>query len=167
MAAEHLEVAMSGGSHGSGEIAPGVRLDDFLPYLLNRIVNRLNMKLAEDLKAIGMTVPQYRVLAVLMAGDGRSVNELSVYTVTEQSTLSKLLLRMESSGLVRRQSNAADGRIVNVYITEDGRAAFARVLPPALEHYRTAIKGLDEAEFRALTATLHRVLDNVRISPFP
>jgi DNA-binding MarR family transcriptional regulator len=158
---------MTGGQHNEGEMAPGVRLDDFLPYLLNRIVNRLNMALAEDLKTIGATVPEYRVLAVLMARDGRSVNELSVYTVIEQSTLSKLLLRMESSGLIARHNDASDGRVVNVYLTDAGRAVFAKVLPGALDHYRTAIRGLDETERASLVRTLHRVLDNVRVSPFP
>jgi DNA-binding MarR family transcriptional regulator len=153
--------------HNRGEIAPGVRLDDFLPYLLNRIANRLNMALAEDMKAIGVSVPEYRVLAVLMAGDGRSVNELSVYTTIEQSTLSKLLVRMESAGLVTRCNDAADGRVVNVYSTEAGRAACAQIVPVALKHYRMAIGGLGEDERKTLIRTLHRVLDNIRISPFP
>jgi len=153
--------------HVEGEMAPGVRLDDFLPYLLNRIANRLNMALAEDLKTIGVSVPEYRVLAVLAAKDGRTVNELSVYTVIEQSTLSKLLLRMHAAGLVERRGDASDGRVVNVYMTAAGRAAFAKVLPLALDHYRAAIDGLDDEERATLVRTLHRVLDNVRISPFP
>lgn len=158
---------MTESKHNAGEVAPGVRLDDFLPYLLNRIANRLNMALAEDLKTIGVTVPEYRVMAVLMARDGRTVNELSVYTVIEQSTLSKLLVRMESSGLIERRNDASDGRVVNVYLADAGRAAFDRVLPFALRHYRVAIAGLDEAERTSLVRTLHRVLDNVRVSPFP
>ena len=151
----------------TGEIATDVKLDDFLPYLLNRIVNRLNMNLAEDLKGIGVTVQQYRVLAVLMAGEGRSVNELSVYTVIEQSTLSKLLDRMEQAGLIHRKSDASDGRVVNITITDEGTACFAKAMPLALGHYRTAIQGVDEEEHELLTRTLHKILNNVRISPFP
>lgn len=153
--------------YDTGEISADVRLDDFLPYLLNRIVNRLNMNLAEDLKGIGVSVPQYRVLAVLMAGEGRSVNELSVYTVIEQSTLSKLLDRMEKAGLIHRKSDANDGRVVNIYITEAGRDCFDKVLPLAMGNYFTAISGIDEEEHELLTRTLHKILNNVRISPFP
>lgn len=157
---------MEGGA-GKGEIAPGIRLDDFLPYLLNRIVNRLNRDLADDLKAIGMTVPQYRVLAVLVAGDGRSVNELAVYTITEQSTLSKILGRMQKAGLVERRSDPADRRVVKVYITAAGRQGIARALPIALKHYRRATAGLSEAEYGTLVKLLHGVLDQVRETPFP
>lgn len=148
-------------------MAPGVPLDDFTPYLLNRIVNRINTNLGEALKSTGITVPLYRVLAVLIAGDGRSVNELAVYTVTEQSTLSKILARMETQGLVTRQANAEDGRVVEICITDAGRSAYAQVLPIALAHYEQAVAGLSPTERVDLVAMLHRVLDNVRCSPFP
>ena len=150
-----------------GEIAPGIRLDDFLPYLLNRIVNRLNQNLAEDLKAIGVSLQHYRVLAVLVAGEGRTINELAVYTVTDQSTLSKLLDRMEAKGLVRRRPDSSDGRAVNIHLTARGRKAYAEILPLALNHYERAIKGLTKPERRALVDTLGHVLENVRQSPFP
>lgn len=158
---------MMASGDSAGEMAPGVRLDDFLPYLLNRIANRLNMALAEDLKIIGVSVPEYRVLAVLKARDGRTVKELSVYTVIEQSTLSKLLLRMETSGLIERRNDASDGRVVNVYLADGGETAFAQALPVALKHYRAAIAGLEDGERASLVRTLHQVLDNVRVSPFP
>lgn len=150
-----------------GEIAPGVPLDDFLPYLLNRIANRLNMDLAEDLKTIGMTVPQYRVLAVLEAGDGRSVGELAVYTVTEQSTLSKILRRMRESGLIERRTGPRDGRVVKIHITLAGREGIARALPIALKHYSAAIAALSGAEHDALVAMLHKVLSQIREHPIP
>ena len=152
--------------HG-GEIAPGLLLDDFLPYLLNRIVNRLNLDLAEDLQGEAMTLQQYRVLAVLMAGDGRNVGELSVYTVIAQSTLSKLLERMARIGLVERRQGDRDGRVVTIHITDKGRAGFSRILPVALHHFDTAFAGIEEDERRRFAAILHKVLDNVRKSQLP
>ncbi len=154
-------------STADGEMAPGVPLDDFAPYLLNRIVNRINANLSEALKKTGITVPIYRVLAVLIAGNGRNVNELAVYTVTEQSTLSKILARMESQGLVSRRPNRDDGRVVEIHITAAGRDAYERVLPIALSHHEQAMSGLSAPERESMVAVLHRVLDNVRHSPFP
>lgn len=150
-----------------GQIAPGVQLDDFLPYLLNRIANRLNMALAEDLKALGMSVPDYRILAVLTAGNPRTVKELAVYTVTGQSTLSKSLDRMEAADLIERRADPGDGRIVNVHITVKGEQSFKRIMPVALSHYRRALRGFDAGQRRQLTAMLHDILDNIRKSDFP
>lgn len=150
-----------------GELAPGIPLGEFLPYLMNRIVNRLNVDLAGELKEIGVPIQFYRVLAVLAAGQGRTVNELAVYTITEQSTLSKTLGRMAAAGLIRRRPSPEDGRVVLIEMTPAGRAAYADILPIALKHYRRAVDGLDEAEFGGLLRGLRRVLDNVRASPFP
>jgi len=152
---------------GPGELAPGMLLDDFPPYLLNRIVNRINANLGDALKAIGASVQQYRVLAVLIAGNCRSINELAVYTVTEQSTLSKILDRMAAQGLIERQPNSKDGRVVEVCVTADGRAAYDRILPIALAQYEQAVDGLGDEERAQMVETLHRVLENVRRSPFP
>ena len=150
-----------------GEMAPGVALDDFAPYLLNRIVNRINTNLGDALKETGITVPIYRVLAVLIAGDGRSVNELAVYTVIEQSTLSKILARMDAQGLIARHAGRDDGRVVEIHITEAGRRAYERVVPIALSHHEQAMTGLTAKERKSMVEILHRVLDNVRHSPFP
>lgn len=145
----------------------GLSLDDFLPYLLNRIAHRLNLDLNEELRTIGMTLPQWRVLAVLKVGDGRNVGELSVYTVIEQSTLSRILERMDEAGFVERRSSARDARVTEVFLTPLGREMFGKSLAIALEHFRRATHGLEEAEVARLVKTLHKVLDNVRRSPYP
>lgn len=147
-----------------GELAPGVPLDDFLPYLINRISNRLNMDLAVSLKTLGISIPYYRILSSLNARDGASISELVVYTMTEQSTLSKLIGRMEKNGLVERRTDPGDGRIVNIYLRDSGREALAKIRPIALTHYQTAIAGFDKKEYDLLIRALHKVLDNVRVT---
>jgi len=148
-------------------VAEDVSLDDFLPYLVNRISNRLNIDLSEDLRTIGLSLPHWRVLAVLNVGDGRNIGELSVYTVIEQSTLSRIIDRMEQAGLVRRQPGRADARVTEVFMTPKGNEALAQIVPIAMKHYRRAVHGLDEAEMATLVRTLHKVLENVRRSPYP
>jgi len=148
-------------------LAEGIDLDDFLPYLLNRISNRLNLDLTEELRTIGATLPMWRVLAVLQVLDGRAIGELSVYTVIEQSTLSRIIDRMQQAGLVERRPRPEDGRVIEVFISDEGRDMHARIVPIALKHYRRAIDGLDPAQHDALIDTLHRILDNVRATPYP
>lgn len=148
-------------------LCEGTPLDDFVPYLLNRISSRLNSDLAEALRELGYTLPDWRVLAVLHVREGRALGELSVYTVIEQSTLSRIVDRMVQAGLVQRRPGARDGRVVELYLTAAGRCAFDEILPLALEHYRRAVSGLDAAELEQLVALLHRVLDNVRSSDYP
>jgi MarR family transcriptional regulator, transcriptional regulator for hemolysin len=90
-----------------------------------------------------------------------TINELSLYAVTEQSTMSRTLDELEAQGLVRRQRRPEDMRIRDVSITEDGRAAFERVWPTMHARFQTLFDGVDEEEYRSFVGTLHRILRNV------
>src|SRR5918996_5704631 len=72
-----------------------IGLDHFAPYLLNRIAARWNADLAAELKEHDLNTIQMRTLAVLFLMSGATVNELAVYAVTEQSTMSRALDGME------------------------------------------------------------------------
>lgn len=145
----------------------GLQLDDFLPYLLNRVVARMNRDLVAALRPLGLTQRDWRILAVLSARDDRSLRELEVYTITPQSTLSRLIDRMAADGLVEKRGHVGDGRAVLVGLTAKGRDAYRRMLPVAFGEYRRATDGLSEVEVQALTASLQRMLANIRRSPYP
>ena len=76
-----------------------IGLQQFAPYLMNRIMGRYNATLRDDFRKQGLTIPQVRTLAVLSVTDGVTVNDLSVYTVIEQSTMSRTLDTLEGQGL--------------------------------------------------------------------
>lgn len=145
-----------------GALAPGLPLSEFLPYLLNQIANRMNTDLRAQIRRMGLSVPQWRVLAVLQAGYGNRIGDLSRHTIIEQSTLSRVIDQMVRDGLVERQSPAHDNRVVEVHMTGHGQAVFQQVLPIALAHYRHAIKGLTRQEQASLVHLLHKVLGNVQ-----
>lgn len=83
------------GKHNQPVTAPRtlgeVGLNHFAPYLMNRIMGRYNESLREKLTRSGLSVAKMRALAVLSVVDGLMINELSVYSVIEQSTLSRTL----------------------------------------------------------------------------
>lgn len=151
-------VATGDGLPTLGEIG----LNQFAPYLLNRVTARWNSNVSDDLKAFDMTTTNMRVLAVLSVMPSLTINELSVYAVTEQSTTSRTLDAMEEQGWVRRQPRSDDMRIRDVSITEEGRAALSRIWPSIYERFEQLFDGIDEDEYRHFVATLHRMLQNVR-----
>lgn len=145
----------------NGLLAPGLPLEEFLPYLLNRITNRMNTDLRAQIRAIGLSVPQWRVLAVLHSGHGNRIGDLSKHTVIEQSTLSRVIDQMERDGLVMRRPLENDNRVIEVHLTDRGRQTYAEVLPIALAHYRRAIGGMSRQQRAALTQLLRTVMGNV------
>jgi DNA-binding MarR family transcriptional regulator len=139
-----------------------IGLNQFAPYLMNRIAARWNLNLADALKRHGMTTPKMRALAVLCVTSGLTINELSVFAVTEASTMSRTLDSLEDQGLIRRQQRSEDMRVREIHITQQGREAFERIWPMMYGMFVAMFDGIDEDEYQAFTGTLHKVLRNIR-----
>ncbi|MCY6380217.1 MarR family winged helix-turn-helix transcriptional regulator [Hoeflea prorocentri] len=151
-----------GDSTRLGEIG----LNNFAPYLMNRIMGRYNVSLREEMAALGLTTPQMRALAVLSVIDGILLRELAVYAVVELSTLSRATDSLEADGLVRCQADTSDGRARRVFIADAGREAFDRLWPHMSENYERMFAGIDDEEQRAFVGTLQKMLSNIRKHDF-
>lgn len=141
-------------------------LQQFAPYLMNRIMGRYNVSLRADMAKLGLTIPQMRVLAVLSAVDGIVMSRLAVYAVVEQSTLSRALDSLEADGLARRAPDLDDSRATRVMLTEQGRAAFETLWPTMRRSHERMFVSIDAEERAAFVATLQKILVNVRIHDF-
>ena len=71
---------------------------------------------------LGITYTQYLVFLVLWERDGVSVRELGERLYLDSGTLTPLLKKMEEAGYLTRERSKADGRVVLVHLTEQGRA---------------------------------------------
>ena len=140
-----------------------IGLNNFAPYLMNRVISRWNANLADDLKSLDMTTAKMRALAILAITPSVTINELSVFAVTEQSTMSRTLDSLEDQGFIRRQPRPDDMRIRDVTITEDGRAAFEKIWPTMYDDFLKMFQGIDEEEYKTFVAVLHRILQNIRL----
>ena len=74
------------------------------------------------LKPLGLTYTQYIVFLVLWEKDGVSVTEIGERLMLDNGTLSPLLKKMEQAGYVKRRRCRRDDRIVEITLTEAGRA---------------------------------------------
>src|SRR6476661_7168981 len=99
------------------------KLDDFLCFAIysaNLAVNRVFKPLLDEL---GLTYPQYLVLAALYEEDNQTVGSLGDKLFLDSSTLTPLLKRMESAGYLDRQRDPRDERQVRIRLTRRGRTA--------------------------------------------
>ena len=74
------------------------------------------------LKPLGLTYTQYIVFLVLWEKDGISVTEIGERLMLDNGTLSPLLKKMEQAGYVERRRCREDDRVVEITLTEQGRA---------------------------------------------
>ena len=143
-----------------------IGLDNFAPYLMNRIMGRYNASLRQEMSELGLTTPKMRSLAVLAIRDGLLIRELAVYAVVEQSTLSRALDGLLASELVHAESDPDDNRGTRVFITSEGRDVFAKIWPSMANSYGQMFQGISETEQQGFVITLNKILRNVRKNKF-
>ncbi len=158
---ERKPATLTNGDNLPGELVRGAPLEDYLPYQLFRIVNRLTLNLRDDLRPAKMTLSRWRTLSVLNATDGLSMGELASYMVIEQPALSRIVDQMERDKLVARRLANADNRVVQVCLTADGRRMFEQIRPLELRHYEQAIEGIKVADLKKLSTQLHQLWENI------
>lgn len=141
-------------------------LENFAPYLMNRIMGRYNASISAEMAKLGLTTPQMRSLAVLSVIDGILIRELAVYAVVQQSTLSRALDALHRDGLIRRQTDPDDSRATRVYLTPAGHEAYAKLWPHMEDSYNAMFKGIGEEEKAAFVGTLKTMLRNIRKHDF-
>ncbi|MEW2160646.1 MarR family transcriptional regulator [Streptomyces sp. NPDC007189] len=101
---------------------PSLLLDDqfcFTLYAASRAVTSVYRPL---LDAVGLTYPQYLVMLVLWQQSTVPVKDLVTTLHLDYGTLTPLIKRLETNGLVRRQRRPEDGRVVEVTLTAPGES---------------------------------------------
>ncbi len=124
----------------------------FSLYAASRAATAVYRPMLADL---GLTYPQYLVMLLLWERDGASVRELGEELDLDSGTLSPLLKRLESAGLLVRRRAADDERRVGVHLTAAGGALRAKASEVPARIAEAA--GLTPAELTALNGTLAKV----------
>jgi DNA-binding MarR family transcriptional regulator len=137
-----------------------------LPYLLARLGIRMGELFSRELGWEGLTLPMFRVLAVLTeAVEPQRLGELSALTSIETSTMSRLLTKMQRRGLITRERPENDQRSLSVATTKKGAELAARLIPRAAHYERAAMGNLSPkraAELKAELTQIYGRLDELR-----
>lgn len=102
--------------------ADEVRLNDMVCFALHAASRAVTAAYRPLLEPLGLTYPQYLVLATLWEYGDRSVGELVELLQLDYGTMTPLLKRLEKRGLVRRTRSPNDERTVIVTLTTEGEA---------------------------------------------
>ena len=108
-------------------------------------------------REIGLTIPQYIVLASLGELGEVTSRALAVAADLSPPTVVGILDKLEAKGLIERYRSARDRRIVHARLTATGRAALAAAPSPLGEKFSERYLRLDAAERAALVSALERL----------
>ncbi len=130
----------------------------FKLYAASRQVVRAYKPMLDGLQ---LTYPQYLVMLVLWEWDESApaqptVKALGERLLLDSGTLTPLLKRLQSAGLVERRRSAADEREMHLYLSEQGRALRGRV--PMLKQQLLCEQGVDTRQLEPLRSQLDALL---------
>lgn len=98
-----------------------IPLDDHLCFSLYATSRSIQKLYHDGLSKNSLTYPQYLVLVSLYQYKELSVKDLGAQLSLDSGTLTPLLKRMENDDLVVRKRSKSDERVVNVYLTDQGK----------------------------------------------
>jgi DNA-binding MarR family transcriptional regulator len=123
-------------------------LDTYLPYRLSVASNKVSALIAKAYEArFGLTIPQWRILAILSEGQALSQKSLIERTAMDKVTISRAVAKLVERGLIAKGNAGQDRRVDDLSLTNEGLGIVAEVAPLALTFEASLIDviGKDQA----------------------
>ncbi len=136
-----------------------LKLENFLCFAIYSTANAVTRAYQPRLAALGLTYPQYLVMVVLWERENQTVKSIGEKLSLDSGTLTPLLKRLESAGLITRRRDTVDERQVLIGLTDEGRTTRKRAeaIPIAIGQ----AFGCTLGEAKDLRAELMTVRDNL------
>jgi DNA-binding MarR family transcriptional regulator len=133
-----------------------LNLDRFLPYRLSVLSNLVSGAIADAYqRRFDLTVPEWRVIAVLSRHPGVSATEVAELTRMDAVAVSRAVARLLRAGRLRRVVSPLDRRRSVLSVSPAGAAVYRQVAPIALGYERELLGALNASQ----RAVLGRALD--------
>jgi MarR family transcriptional regulator, organic hydroperoxide resistance regulator len=135
-------------------------LEQAIPFLLTRAGGRMGNAFAKALKPFGLNLSEWRVCASLLYVPHQTLSELSVHATSDISALSRIIDRLESQELVKREKSTTDGRSIRIALTSKGDELVLRILPVAKQHESVILTAFTASDVQVLRAMLLKLYEN-------
>lgn len=125
---------------------------------LIRTAELLGQRVADLMSEHGLSGKQYNVLRAIRRGgaDGLSISQISEQMTDPRADVTRLLDRLVRDGLVDRQPDDADRRVVRTYLTEAGTKLLEAIDEPLLATHRDQFAHLTNEEIDQFIALLKK-----------
>ena len=108
-----------------------------------------------QIRSMGLTSPQFDVIATLGNTSGMTMNVLAEKTLVTKGTLTGIVDRLEQKGLVQRQVPPENRRCFKIVLTSAGEEVFAQTFPAHVAHLKQRFHSLSPQDLESIRASLH------------
>lgn len=135
-------------------------LEQAIPFLLTRAGGKMGNAFAKALKPFGLNLSEWRVCASLLYVPHQTLSELSVHATSDISALSRIIDRLESQDLVKREKSTTDGRSIRIALTSKGGELALHIVPVAQQHESVILTGFTASDVQVLRTMLLKLYEN-------
>ena len=136
-----------------------LRLENFLPYRLAVLSNTVSTTVARAYdKRFGVSIPEWRVIAVLGRFPGLSAVEVAERTLMDKVAVSRAVTKLIKNGRIDREFADTDKRRSILNLSEDGKQLHDEIAQLALQFERDLLQGFSAEELENLNSIMERLL---------
>lgn len=140
-------------------------MSDDLGFVLGDAARLLRRSFDERARAMGVTRPQWRVLALLKRFDGSTQVTIADMLEVEPITLGRMIDRLQDAELVERRADPKDRRAWRLHLTAKGLAKIKELQPTASAMFVDALQGISEDKQADLEDMLNIIRSNLTRKP--
>ncbi len=138
-------------------------LEDFLPYRLSITSHTISTNIARIYeKRFGVSVPEWRVIAVLGRYPGLSAVEVAERTLMDKVAVSRAVTKLIKNGRIDRQFADADRRRSILNLSEQGREVHNEIAPLALQFEQELLQDISDGDYETFNSILGQLLEKAR-----
>ena len=127
-----------------------------------RLHRRVSAAMASELKALGLSIPQFDVVSTLTEREGLTQQELAERLYVTKGNVSGLVDRLVEAGLVERRASPGDRRSHALHLTRAGRRLAERGIAVQADFVRQTLGRLPAPDLAALERLVLAWRDEVR-----
>jgi DNA-binding MarR family transcriptional regulator len=138
-------------------------LEDFLPYRLSITSHTVSTNIARVYeKRFGVSIPEWRVIAILGRFPGLSAVEVADRTLMDKVAVSRAVTKLIKNGRIDREFADADRRRSILNLSEQGRQVHNEIAPLALQFEQELLQDISDEDFQVFNKVLEQLLEKAR-----
>jgi len=143
---------------------PPERIEDGLGFLANQLSFALRQNVGRECEAAGYkaTPEGLGILFLLSRQDGLTQSQISEFLAKDKAAITRLLNALEKEGLVKRDHDREDRRIVRSHLTAKGERGIEEILPAFKSFFGAVFEGVDPDEFDIARKVLRQIIANLK-----
>lgn len=136
-------------------------LNDCIAFITNKHNKEITEQFTQRLQNHNITRVQWTALYYIGDNEGITQKHLAQILDSNESSIVRLIDRMEKENIVRREKDPSDRRITKLFLTEDGMKKIQELLPIGEKFSRDCIKDISEEDLETFKRVLNKMVKNL------